>query len=637
VRRLSLLLSLIAACLAPAMLAASPDNPASASLISETQGFVPGQTFTAALRLDQDPGWHTYWRDPGDAGLATTLDLTLHQGVHAGALEWPKPMVFKAAGDLTCYGYESPAIIFVPITVDPGYSQDSLSVQGKATWLVCKDVCLPGKAMVSLTLKRVGTNAPSRDAGLFAALRPSLGQAPDGYKPQAGPPGSPIAPTRAPAVPSTQAVAPAAAMPVATSVSAPAPVTMPAEKRSLSWMLCLALLGGLLLNLMPCVLPVLSLKALSFVKQSHEGRAQGLALAGAFSAGVFFSFWVLAGLVLALKQGGEAVGWGFQFQQPGFILFMAGLVLVFSLNLFGLFEVWLPGNAANELSKAGRGNGLAGAFGQGMVMTLLATPCTAPFLGTALGFAFAAPGLVLVAIFTAVAAGLALPYVLLAAIPGAHAWLPKPGPWMLRFKEAMGFLLLATVLWLLWLLGGQVGVDAEAWATLWLLILAAAAWHWGRFAGLEQTPSRRRGVGLVVLAMIVVSTFWICPKVVNGQAAPMAAEAGWQPWSQATVDGLHAQGRPVFVDFSAQWCWTCKINERGTLASDAVQAAFKAHDVVLLRADWTRQDPAITAALSAHGRGGVPMYLYYPPKGPEVLLPEVITPDMVLGVLGPNS
>ncbi|HTB21591.1 MAG TPA: thioredoxin family protein [bacterium] len=632
-RRLFQLLSLISACLAPALLQASPDVPARASLISETQGFVPGRSFTVALRLDQDPGWHTYWQDPGDAGLATTLDFTLPQGVHAGALEWPKPMVFKAAGNLTCYGYENPALILVPITVDPAYSQDSLVLNAKATWLVCKDVCLPGKAMVSLTLKRMSANAPSANAPLFAALRPSLGQAPDGYKPQGAAPGAPLLPETPAASPHAQAVSASAAP---TAAPPPAPVPAVPENRSLAWMLCLALLGGLLLNLMPCVLPVLSLKALSFVKQSHEGRAQGLALAGAFSAGVFFSFWVLAGVVLALKRGGEAVGWGFQFQQPGFILFMAGLVLVFSLNLFGIFEVWLPGNAANGLSKAGRGSGLAGAFGQGLVMTLLATPCTAPFLGTALGFAFAAPALVLVAIFTAVAAGLALPYVLLAAIPGAHAWLPKPGPWMLRFKEAMGFLLLATVLWLLWLLGGQVGVDAEAWASLWMLILATGAWIWGRSGGLEQSASRRRGVGLAVLALVLVSSFWLCPKVVNGQAAPMATEAGWRPWSQATVDSLHAQGKPVFVDFSAQWCWTCKINERGTLASDAVQEAFKAKNVALLRADWTRQDPAITAALGAHGRGGVPMYLYYPPQGAEVLLPEVITPDMVLRVLGAN-
>jgi thiol:disulfide interchange protein/DsbC/DsbD-like thiol-disulfide interchange protein len=637
VRRLSSLLALIPALLfLPALAPASDQDPATASLISETRGFVPGQTFTVALRLVQDPGWHTYWRDPGDAGLATTLSFSLPQGVHAGALEWPKPKVFTSAGPLTCYGYEKTALLLVPITVDADYAADSLTLKAKATWLVCKDVCLPGKAEPVFTLKRVSANTPSADAPLFSQVRPHLGQPPDHYHPMNAAPGAPMPaaqePIAPPAVPPSPVVALAVAATPIVAPSQPAPAN-----GKLGWMLCLALLGGLLLNLMPCVLPVLSLKALSFVKQSQESRGQGLALAAAFSAGVFFSFWFLAAMVLVLKRGGEAVGWGFQFQQPAFVLFMAGLLLVFSLNLFGVFEVWLPGDAMTGLHHASKGRGLAGAFGQGLVMTLLATPCTAPFLGTALGFAFAASDVVLVAVFTAVAAGLALPYVVLAAVPGAHAWLPKPGHWMLRFKEAMGFLLLATVVWLLWLLGSTVGVDSQAWASLWLLALAVIAWLWGHFAGPERHKTHRRHMTWVTTALVLVSSLWLCPKVLSGRAAPMPVEAGWQTWSQATVDSLHAQGTPVFVDFSAQWCWTCKINERGTLASDAVQAAFKSKGVTLLRADWTRQDPAITAALSAHGRGGVPMYLYYPPQGPEVLLPEVITPAMVLRVLGAQS
>jgi len=631
---LSSLLALIPALAAlPALAPASAQDPATASLISETRGFVPGQTFTVALRLVQDPGWHTYWRDPGDAGLATTLSFTLPPGVHAGDLEWPKPKVFTSAGPLTCYGYVKTALILVPITVDADYAADSLTLKAKATWLVCKDVCQPGKAEPALTLKRVSTNTPSADAPLFAKVRPSLGQPPDKYHPMGGAPGAPLPAAQARAYLPHVSATPVPALAVAaTPVAVPAP--SPTGSGKLGWMLCLALLGGVLLNLMPCVLPVLSLKALSFVKQSHESRGQGMALAAAFSAGVLFSFWVLAAVVLILKRGGEEVGWGFQFQQPAFVLFMAGLLLVFSLNLFGVFEIWLPGDAMTSLHHASKGRGLAGAFGQGLVMTLLATPCTAPFLGTALGFAFAASDGVLVAIFTAVAAGLALPYVLLAVVPGAHAWLPKPGHWMLRFKEAMGFLLLATVVWLLWLLGSTVGVDSQAWASLWLLALAVIAWLWGHFAGPERHKTHRRHMTWVTAALVIVSSLWLCPKVLSGRAAPMPVEAGWRTWSQATVDGLHSQGIPVFVDFSAQWCWTCKINERGTLASDAVQAAFKSKGVTLLKADWTRQDPAITAALSAHGRGGVPMYLYYPAQGPEVLLPEVITPGMVLRVLG---
>jgi thiol:disulfide interchange protein DsbD len=592
-----------------AALGASPAVPATASLIAETQGFVPGQALTVALRLDQDPGWHTYWQDPGDAGLATTLKLDLPQGVTAGPLQWPKPLVFKETGGLTCYGYLSPAILFVPLNVDASYAAASLELKGQSTWLVCKDVCIPGKGSPSLTLKRVDALSPSPDAPLFASLRPSLGQAPEGYKAMAGAPGSPL--------------------------SAPAgPDASPPIAGGLGWMLVLALVGGVLLNLMPCVLPVLSIKALSFVEHGHKERSHSLALAWAFAAGVLASFWALAGLVLALKAGGSVVGWGFQFQQPGFVLFMAALVLVFSLNLFGLFEVWLPGSATQGLAKAGQGSGLAASFGQGLVMTLLATPCTAPFLGTALGFAFAAPAIQLLAIFTMVALGLALPYVLLAAIPGARAWLPKPGNWMLRFKEAMGFLLLATVVWLLWLLGKQVGGDAQTLAAAWLLIVAAAAWIWGRFTDLSRAAGQRLGVGGLALALVLLSGIWLWPKVLAGQAAPAASAGDWQAWSESAVRQLHAQGRPVFADFTADWCWTCKVNERASLDSDAVQAAFKQDKVALLKADWTRQDPAITAALRAQGRSGVPMYVFYPVQGDAKVLPEVITPALVLTAMG---
>ena len=603
-RRLFALLILFT-CLVWAPLAASETAPVTARLITDSKGFVPGQTFTVALKLTQDLGWHTYWRDPGDAGLANTLDFNLPAGVHAGEPQWPKPVVLKDPGGLTGYGYLNVAYLLVPISVDSAFKARRLTLNGKVTWLACKDICLPGNADVSLSLRRRSTNAPSSQAPIFDQLRPSLGLPPDAYKP-----GGP-----------SQAV----------------PVTAPAAASGaggLFFMLALALLGGLLLNLMPCVLPVLSLKALSFVEHSHQKRSVGLKLAMAFAAGVLFSFWTLAAVALVLKKGGAAVGWGFQFQQPGFVLFMAGILVAFSLNLFGLFEVWLPGGAMTGLSKAGHGRGLVASFGQGLVMTLLATPCTAPFLGPALGYAFAAPAINLMAVFTAVAIGLALPYVLLAAIPGARAWLPKPGAWMLRFKEAMGFLLLATVVWLLWLLGEQVGVDGLGWAAVWLLYVAAAAWIWGRFAGLEQTQARRRTITLLAVVLVFGSGLWLWPKVLSGQAGQAQADEGWKSWSDSAVASLRAEGKPVFVDFGAQWCWTCKVNERGTLASDEVRNAFKKNGVALLKADWTRQDPAISAAIKSFGRGGVPLYVYYPVNGEAVVLPEVITPGLVLKALG---
>jgi thiol:disulfide interchange protein DsbD len=390
---------------------------------------------------------------------------------------------------------------------------------------------------------------------------------------------------------------------------------------------------------MPCVLPVLSLKAISFVEQAKESRAQGLRLAVAFSAGVLFSFWALAAVVVALKHGGQAVGWGFQFQEPAFVLFMAALVLAFALNLFGVFEIWLPGDAMQGLSQASNQQGMVGAFGHGLVMTLLATPCSAPFLGTALGFAFTASAVHLFIVFTAVGLGLALPYALLASVPAAHAWLPQPGPWMIHFKDVMGFLLMATLIWLLWLLGKQVGVDALAFGLIWLLILAFAAWAWGAWGGLQHHQAQRWRLGLALAALLSLSGAWALPKAVKpeAEAGHGVAADGWLAWDQAEVARLHKQGKPVFVDFSADWCWTCKVNEKAVLERQEVKDAFAKSAVVLMRADWTRHDSAITAALREQGRGGVPMYLYYPAHGPAHLFPELLTTKMVLREIQPEG
>ncbi len=612
---------------APVLGAAEEEHPVKASLIAETRGFQPGQALTVALRLDQAPGWHTYWVDPGDAGLATAVDWDLPKGVTAGPLLWPKPIVFKDPGGLVGYGYKDQALLLTEIRVPKGYSGERLALKAQANWLVCKDVCIPGDAGVSLVLARLDPNPPSANAPQFERLRPGLGQPPKGYKGPAAPPTPAPSLTR---VPGDQLES-FEGGPDRAEAAPPAGAPRP----SLVWVLLLAFIGGLLLNLMPCVLPVLSLKALSFVEQAQESRAQGLKLGAAFAAGVLASFWALAAVVLALKGGGQAVGWGFQFQEPGFVLFMAGLMLLFALNLFGVFEIVLPGGAMQGLNKAAQGQGLAGAFGHGLVITLLATPCTAPFLGSALGYAFAAPALELLAVFTAVALGLALPYVALGAVPAVHRWLPKPGAWMLRFKEAMGFLLLGTAVWLLWVLGRQTSADGLVWALALLLSLALAAWAWGAWGGPLAPPARRYGLGLLLLLGLAAAAWQFGARALRQDPArgPIAATEGWAAWDAQEIARLRKAGTPVFVDFTADWCWTCKVNERVVLGRDDIKDAFAAQGAVLMKADWTRRDKAITEALKGYGRSGVPLYVWYPKGKPPVILPEVITPNILLKAL----
>jgi thiol:disulfide interchange protein DsbD len=618
----------LAAGLLPAGAEAGPAvHPVKASLVAETKGFLPGQALTVALRLEQEPGWHTYWRDPGDAGLATTVDWDLPTGVKAGPLLWPKPMVFKDPGGLTGYGYLDEAFLLTEIKIPAAYADEKLTLKAQANWLVCKDVCIPGDAGVSLVLAKLSPNGLSANAVQFAQLRPRLGLPPAGYKPS-GAPGK---------------AAPVAPKPKLTRVAedqlegfegAALPKAEPAPAQGLLGILLLAFLGGLLLNLMPCVLPVLSLKALSFVEHAHESRARSFKLGMAFAAGVFASFWSLAALVLALKQGGQAVGWGFQYQQPGFVLFMAALMTAFALNLFGLYEILLPGSATQGLHKASRGQGVAGAFGHGLVITLLATPCTAPFLGTALGYAFAAPSYALVLAFTAVALGLALPYMILAVVPSAHAWLPKPGPWMLRFKALMGFSLLGTAIWLLSVLGQQCGPDAMVSALGLLLLLSIALWAWGQWGGPLAPPERYWTLVFVLLFGLGSAIIWLAPRALRPvDTAPAQRADGWRPWDEAEIARLRAAGTPVFVDFGADWCWTCKVNERVVLSRDDVKAALAASGAVLMKADWTRADPAIGAALKGFGRAGVPVYVWYGKGQEPVVLPEVLTPQSLMNAL----
>jgi len=395
----------------------------------------------------------------------------------------------------------------------------------------------------------------------------------------------------------------------------------------------LAFVGGLILNLMPCVFPILSIKILGFA----EGRGQERGLMRKhgllFGAGVLVSFWALAAGLIALRAGGESLGWGFQLQSPGVVAFLAVLMFAIGLNLLGVFEI--GGRVAGVTGSLDRKGGASGAFLSGVLATIVATPCTAPFMGAALGWALAQPAAAALAVFTALGLGMATPYVTLSLFPAWMARLPRPGPWMETLKQVLSFGLFATAVWLVWVFGLQTGMDGVALLLGALTLVAFAAWVIGRWRWTTTPPRLRlmtRGIalGAVLLAVLAVTAG-------SRQAAPMMAAAGdaWEPFRPAAVEEHLASGRPVFVDFTAAWCLSCQVNKRVALTVPSVERAFEERGVTRIRADWTHRDPEITAALESFGRSGVPLYVLYPGGGQEpVVLPEILTPGIVLSALG---
>ena len=429
------------------------------------------------------------------------------------------------------------------------------------------------------------------------------------------------------------------------AVSAGGPV-VPQDDVALWKMLLFALIGGLLLNVMPCVLPVLSLKALGLVRQAGEDKRTIWHHGLAFGGGVLVSFLVLSVMVVTLKASGEMVGWGFQFQNPVFVVSLMAVVFAFALSLFGVFEVNLPGMQA-AAGVASR-QGLTGSFFNGVFATLLATPCTAPFLGTALGFAFGQPGPVIFAVLMTVGLGLALPFVVLARFPAWLRKIPRPGPWMDHFKHAMGFLLVGTVIWLLDVLSYQVSTRALVGAIIFLGIVSVAVWMYGRFGGLTATRGRQFFMASLAAAMITagaMGTLHLEPPPAQacedeGDELPPSGE--WVAFSDARVASLSGAGYTVFIDFTAAWCWTCKANETGVIESDAVKAVVRELGVVLVRADWTNKDETISAWLRRFNRVGVPLYVILPGSAPDrpIVLPEIISTDLLIDGLrraGPSQ
>lgn len=415
------------------------------------------------------------------------------------------------------------------------------------------------------------------------------------------------------------------------AITQPAPAD-PAPELPLWQVLLLALLGGMLLNLMPCVFPVLAIKVFSFVKLAHEERGSVYAHSAAYTAGIVGSMLALAAVVIGLKSAGQQVGWGFQFQEPIFISLLAALLVAFALNLFGVFEVTAGAGAANAIG--GKRDGLSRSLGEGVLAVILATPCSAPFMGTAIGFAFASSDATIVAVFVTLGIGLALPFVVLTAIPAWAKLLPKPGEWMVAFKQLLGFALVGTVVWLVWILGQAQGNDAVARLLAFLTSVGLAVWIWGRVQ-FGSTTAKFIGGALALSLVIANGFYWL---QFPDEEATATVNSGspdemWQPWSEEAVAEARAAGKTVFVDFTADWCITCKVNERGPLARPAVVERLTSDEVVAMKADWTRRDETIRAVLARHGKAGVPLYLVYPPEGEVQVLPELLSPQIVLDAL----
>jgi thiol:disulfide interchange protein DsbD len=664
-----------------------------ASLIGETRNIVPGRPLQVALRQKIESGWHTYWSNPGESGLPTTLDWSLPQEFRAGPIAWPTPGRFTV-GPVVGYGYTDEILLPVTIDVPAGLRPGSdVTISAHASWLVCSDICIPEEADLSLSVP-VGTAfEPEPDwAQAFAStrahtpmsnpfsttatasndeitLRVEIGDARslqnvsflpaeadviDDGAPQsivADPAGLVLKLKRdnvkpPPAVLNGVLVfhdqaAKAGGMSGALSISTPVGPVAPDFYAGLGLMaaILLALAGGIVLNLMPCVLPVLSIKVLALVQHSQstprEMRLQGVA----YAAGVLVSFAMITGALIALRRAGAEIGWGFQLQSPIFVTLMIYLLFAVGLNLSGAFSVGnrIAGLGGDLASR----QGYAGSFITGTLATLVATPCTAPFMAAAIGFAVTQPWYVALGVLETIGLGLALPYLVVAFSPRTRRLFPRPGIWMLRLKEVLAFPVYGTAVWLMYVLFQETGAAGATAALAGLVLIAFATWLYNAVCS-SESPHRNWGVGLSTLAAAgAFALLYVVDDGGSSQASPSAAteRLDWQPFSQAKLDSLRAEGKSVFVDFTAAWCITCKVNERIALADRAVVKMFADRGIVALRADWTRQDATITRILEAHGRAGVPLYLYYHrptvtgiPK-PPIILPQLLTAIMVLDEL----
>ena len=658
-------------------------------LLADTNAIVPGKPFTVGLLLRMAPGWHTYWKFSGDAGLPTELKWKLPPGWKIGEIQWPIPLKTIDPGDIQTYGYVDEVLLTQEVTPPPKIENSTIKLVADASWLVCEKICIPGSATLELELP-VSANSQPANTELFARYRHLLPQnwpGPNVATAEWSRVGSDLRlkvtsetlakypavdffplpdegtvvshPTvesrskneivlRIPIESSGKSLSSMAGLVVFSqkpngedragwqiTTASIASTVRPAPARGFLTFLLFGFLGGMILNLMPCVLPVISLKIFGFIQQAGQSRQKILRSGIAFTLGIFAWFIALALLLIALKAAGRDVTWGgFQFTNPYFVLVLSVIVLVFALNLFGVFEISLPQRFSRGLLSTSERKDDLGSFFQGVFATVLATPCTAPFLGTALGFAFSQSATITLAIFIAIAAGMSAPYLLLSAQPAWLRFLPRPGAWMVHVKQFMGFLLLATLLFLLYVLGAQRGLEGAIWASCFLLVISVACWMKGAFVS-PTASATKRGIVLALMLVIVVASgiYFIGDKFhsANVASADSRLKGDWQVFAPDRLQAELEQGHIVFVDFTAAWCLTCKFNEASVLESQDVREAFQRRGIVKMKADWTNGDPVITKLLQQFGRPGVPLYVLYPRKNEEpIVFPELLTKSMVL-------